>query len=81
MKQVWTQGLEDQLSKDVTQNYKESAVMRRRLRTILDGKIDDLHASACSKSLYDSPNWQFHQADKMGYERALRELIELIFDK
>lgn len=26
---------------------------------------------------YDSPNWAYHQADKVGYRRALRQIILL----
>lgn len=81
MKNILIQGLEQQLVKDITQNYKESAVLRRRLVSVLTDKIEDQHKAACSQSLYDSPNWMLHQADKMGYERCLREIITLLRDE
>lgn len=80
MKIKWTQGLDEQLSKDVISSYKESIVLRKRLKKILEDIIEETRATQCSKTLYESPNWQFMQADKMGYERALRDIISYISD-
>lgn len=78
MKTRWTAGLEEQLSKDIVQNYKESAVMRRRFKKILEDLIDENRNTQSSKLSYDNPNWPYFQADRMGYERALRDIIGYI---
>ena len=78
MKVSWTKGLEKELSIDVTQNFRESLVMRRRLSQLLDEKIDASLHSARSKISYETPNWALMQADAVGYQRALQEIISLI---
>lgn len=74
----WTRGLEAQLVIDVTQNFKESGVMRRRLKQMLMDKIEETRAASLTKEKYDCPNWAYLQADAVGYERALKYLISVI---
>lgn len=78
MKIRWTEGLDTQNKSDITQAFKESALFRRRLKEIIELEIEAQRKTQCSKGLYDSANWQFLQADKMGYERALRDIISWI---
>lgn len=80
MKTSWTKGLDEQLTKDVVQNYKEAAVMRRRMAVILSKKIEESAREGRLKDLYESPSWPYLQADKRGYERAMQEVIDLISD-
>lgn len=75
---LWTRGLEPQLSLDVKQNYKESIVMRKRLKQMLLDRIEEVRIGSLTREKYDCPNWAYLQADAMGYERALRYLINLI---
>lgn len=74
----WTRGLEAQLVIDITQNFKESGVMRRRLKQMLIDKIEETRSANLTKDKYDCPNWAYLQADAVGYERALRYLINVI---
>ena len=78
MKVSWTKGVEKELSIDITQNFKESLVMRRRLAQLLEERIDASLNSARSKISYETPNWALMQADAVGYQRALQEIISLI---
>lgn len=80
MKLSWTKGLDEQLQKDVVQNFKEAAVMRRRMKVLLLEKIDASVKEGRLKELYESPSWPYLQADKRGYERAMQEIIDLISD-
>jgi hypothetical protein len=80
MKLSWTKGLDEQLAKDVVQNFKEAVVMRRRMKTILLSKIEASAHEGRAKDLYESPSWPYLQADKRGYERAMEEIIDLISD-
>lgn len=80
MKVSWTKGLDKELSIDVTQNYKESLVMRRRLITLLQDKIDASLHEARQKATYENANWALLQADAVGYQRALSDVISLISD-
>lgn len=76
----WTHGVEKQLAIDIKQNFKESIVMRRRLAVLLQEEIEENRKSANALALYDSPNWAYQQADRVGYERAIRKFMQLITD-
>lgn len=74
----WKRGLDDQQAIDIEQRYKEAGLVRRRLEVILRDMIEEKRTGSVSESLYDSPNWAYQQADRAGYERALRDVISLI---
>lgn len=74
----WTRNLEAQLAIDITQNFKESGVMRRRLKQMLLDKIEETRSTNLTRDKYDSPNWAYLQADAVGFERALKYLITVI---
>lgn len=80
MKQSWTKGITKENAVELRQNFKEALVMRRRLVSLLKDKVETSDANSRSKLLYDNPNWALLQADQRGYERALEEVIELIFE-
>lgn len=80
MKTAWTTGVGKELAVDITQNFKESLVMRRRLLELLEKKAATSVRMSHSKDAYDNPNWAYLQADHRGYERAMSEIISLISD-
>ena len=74
----WTRGLEPQLASDITQNFKEALVIRKRLKQMLLDKIEETRSANLTRDKYDCPNWAYLQADAVGYERALKYLISVI---
>ncbi len=78
MKVSWTKGVDKELAIDIRQNFKESLVMRKRLAQLLEEKAEVSLAASRSKVTYDNPNWALLQADAVGYQRALQEVISLI---
>jgi hypothetical protein len=76
----WTSGLDVEAAKDVSLNFRESKVTRRRLQEIIKNKIEEARQEASSKSLYESPSWAYEQADRIGYERALRDMLNYLED-
>lgn len=80
MKASWVSGIEEELQVDIRQNFKESLVMRKRLVEMLLEKAGESKRVARSKALYDNPNWAYLQADQRGYERAMHEIIDLIYE-
>lgn len=78
MKTRWSMGLDEQNTKDIKQLYKEASRIRGRLNQMLVDIINEKRKGATLESLYDSPNWAYLQADRVGYERAIRDIIELI---
>lgn len=81
MKISWIKGLDEQQKLDITQKYKEAGLVRRRLEKVLRDLIEEKRNGSVSEQLYDSPNWAYQQADRAGYERALRDVISMITDK
>jgi hypothetical protein len=77
MKTSWLQGLEKERAIDVRQNFKESLVLRKRFFEIVYEMIESSRKAQVSKDLYESPSWGYQQADRIGYERALRDILEL----
>ena len=48
------------------------------LRKIIQGRIDDKNLRRRSAKLYESPNWPYMQADLLGAERELEEILDLL---
>jgi ABC-type microcin C transport system permease subunit YejB len=80
MKDSWTRGLDPEVIKDITSNYLSSKLMRKRLIALLELKSKTNLGEMRNKISYESPSWAYLQADRMGYERALRDIIDLIED-
>lgn len=80
MKVAWYRGLDDQQTRDIKSQYAGSPLLRRRLKHIIAGLVEDSVSSARSKLTYDSPNWALLQADQRGYERALVEISSYLND-
>lgn len=80
MKLDWTKGLEADHAKEVVSDFKGVPILKRRLRQILDERIEEARRLAISKSLYENPNWAYRQADLAGFERCLREIKSLFED-
>lgn len=78
MKHSWLKGLEEEREKDVRANFKEALVLRKRMKEILEEKIEENRRVSRSKSSFDTPNWPYLQADALAYERALFDIIDLI---
>mgnify|MGYP006921354835 CR=1 FL=1 len=78
MKLSWTQGLEPDIAKEIKEAFKSSSLVRKRLKVLIEDKIESTHKNSLSKEGYEISNWSLKQADNVGYERALRDIISLI---
>lgn len=78
MKSIITAGLTEERSKEISGEFKHSAFLRERISELLRQKNEAHRASVRQKSTYDSPSWAYVQADAVGYERAIYEVINLI---
>jgi len=82
MKTAWFKGITNKDQKtEVRQEYIKSLPTRIRLKELLEDKIEATRSTRRGNSTYDSPNWPLLQADSIGYERALFEVISLIYDE
>lgn len=80
MKTSWTKGLEPDLVKEITLQYKASTVIRERLKKLLTEKWESEDKKRLLDGAYDCPNWAYKQADVAGYHRALKEILSLLED-
>lgn len=78
MKTSWTKGLKQEVSDELRENFYHSSVVRQRLITILEEKMAASAVNSRSKDNYGLAGWPYLQADSVGYERALKEVISLI---
>lgn len=77
MKTKWVQHLsspEDR--KKFKESVRNSKFVLDRLKEICYNIIEDKEKSVSAD--YSKPSWAFYQADKLGYVRALKEVIELL---
>jgi hypothetical protein len=78
MKTSWKAGLNKDEAAEIEQDFISSAHLRKRLSDILNDKINAKRTETLSKDLYQNPSWAYLQADAVGYERALNEVISLL---
>jgi hypothetical protein len=78
MKTVWTAGLTPETSDEMRRDFGASALLRERLQDILTEKIESRRRVTRGPDQYDNAAWGYLQADAIGYERALVEIISLI---
>lgn len=78
MKTVWVKGLNEQEKEEMRASFVSSANVRKRLTELLEDKIETKRKANVSEERYESPGWAYLQADAVGYERAMREIISII---
>ena len=77
MKVNWTRGLVGQEKEEMKSLFLSNARLRERAIKIMQEKIDSLRKANTVESAYDNPNWALKQADAIGYERAMQEIISI----
>lgn len=81
MKTVWLDGLDDDQKKEIKGDFKSALILRKRMKKLLEDKIETKRTSIRKDTNYDKPNWENYVADGIGYERAINEIINLIEDE
>lgn len=73
---TWLRGaITEEEKQHVEQMFRNATTFRYALRDILDNKKKDL-----TNTNYTSPAWACEQADRLGYNRALNDVLKLIND-
>lgn len=78
MKASWTVNETKERVVEIKGNFIGSSLMREKLMELIQKKIDVSAVASRSKENYGLAGWPFLQADAVGYERALKEVISLI---
>ena len=77
MKTSWSKGLDAKGKEEMEASFSSSAFLRMRAIELVKEKIEVCRKSSISSDAYNSPNWAYKQADAVGYERAMQEIISL----
>jgi hypothetical protein len=80
MKTVWTKGVKAEDVELMEREFKEARALRKRLKELLEEKLNTKRTEKRSKDGYANPNWAYFQADAIGYERAITEILSIIED-
>jgi hypothetical protein len=79
IKKSWLAGIEDEeKQKEIIEIYNEAILFRKKLSEILKKKAASNRKSSISKEGYNLSSWPYLQADGVGYERAIAEVISLL---
>lgn len=78
MKTALLAGLTEDQKDEMRQTFAHSVVLRQQIQKILTKKIDDARRAVTSKDAYGISNWPYLQADTIGYERGLAEVMSLL---
>lgn len=81
MKTTITQGLPKERADEVRNEFLSSVNLRNQLIKVLERKLESSRTSLRSSNSYENPSWAYAQADGIGYERAIYELISIISNK
>jgi hypothetical protein len=77
MKLNWIKGLSEQEKGEIKLLFSSNARLRAHIVKMLLEKKMSMHKKATLEIAYESPNWALKQADAVGYERAIQEIISL----
>lgn len=78
MRTTWFSGLSKDEKAEIKKDFLSSLQLRKRLVYIAKSRIESAREKTVSADMYNSPSWAYVQADNVGYERAMREIINLL---
>ncbi len=78
MRTTWYKGMTDREKEEIISSFNASGRLRSRMKEILEEKLISMYAKRREETSYECPNWAFKQADYVGYERAMHEILSLI---
>jgi hypothetical protein len=78
---TWTAGLKPEEVNELVKQLEGAQPIWERLSSILDQRVKASVDKQLSFSTYESPNWAYVQADAVGYQRAIKEILELIKER
>ena len=77
-KSSWFAGLDERKAGEVKASLYASEVVMKRLRQMLEKRIEASYQAQRSETNYNDPNWSLKQADYIGSQRAMKEVLDLI---
>lgn len=77
MNLAWTRNLSDQTEIDRFTQSLQNSIVLDRLYDLLSEMKTEQERTEQGTDQYDNPNWEYRQADRNGYLRALNQIIKL----
>lgn len=78
MKSSWTVGLRDDQKAEMESSFRAAGALRERMKIMLEKKLEVARTIIIDKQKYENASWAFFQADHIGYERCISEIISLL---
>lgn len=78
MNKKWLEGVKEKDKERHVQDLHQSKRTRNALAKLLKNKLEANQQAARAVAAYTEDNWAYRQADRIGYERALAEILKLI---
>ena len=78
MKTILIKGLTAEQADEMRQAFSHAVYLRKQISKVLQEKIDSARKASISKDAYQSANWAYLQADAVGYERAMQEVLSIL---
>jgi hypothetical protein len=75
MKAIWFKSCKTKEDKDA---LRQSIISNRASLEALEGILESMLKEAPATDDYESPSWAYKQADRIGYNRALNQVLDLI---
>ena len=73
----WTKGMSDLEKQEFIEVLSKSIWLTRRIRELLQERLDFLERKENTDKAYDNPSWAFYQADINGGKREVKYLLSL----
>jgi hypothetical protein len=78
MKTSLFKGLDEDATKEAEVNFNQAYLLRTLITKRLKDKIGNARKKSRNDKGYENPSWAYQQADLIGYERALEEVISIL---
>lgn len=78
MNNRWFKGMSEDDKKEFKADLYAAYTVLNRLAEILEDDLDKSHEEATKKDNYFMPAWGEYQADKLGEQRCIRKILNLI---
>lgn len=75
---AWTDGLSTEDADKLTKQIRSSQAVLDRIIELMDRDENALSRREIKSSIYDTPGWDYKQADANGYRRCLQEYRKLL---
>ena len=75
MKSAWFKSCKTKEDKD---SLRQTVLSNQQSLVLLESILESMLKETSTQADYDSPSWAFKQADKIGFNRAINQVLDII---